>query len=579
MAVLDYVTRVEPFGIQINPKSSAYGAMGNGTNDDTAEILLAIESAKSFGAGLFFPPGNYKISGLLFEDFKGLVVQGSGASLDSLKGTRFIWDGNTTDPALRVFGCRDCIFENFTIVSSSAKPLAIAVQSETRSGSGSTANTYRHIMIQGTDLNGLGRGFKYIAGTGGDANNAENVFQHVNINNYSTYGWDFQHGQSTTHRFYAIGASAAALSTTSAGINSVAGVTYQIYGGNLNGNTEADIIWGGANHGLTLVGVFSETSSRFLKTTVSPSSTAPVTIIGGSWNTTNLHADGRVIDFQQRGPLSIEGWSVVGNPATAAAIYFDAGANGTWNFSLKNCLLTTSLTPTTMFTQDQPNLIENCVFAGASNVLVPFKTNNADSTPSFATLGVGTDGHANPTPAIFLVDGRQRIREGGGVTRYRADYSVNSTGLVVTVYDDTGAVYKSFIVASNTFEVWPGAVQANRVQVDANGNLQLVAATGTVLTPLLQVGGGTSISKIRTYAASLTPAAVAANTSAEETFTVAGLTTADKVTVNGPAPTAGTGIVNARVSAADTLALTFGNFTAGSLTPTSGTYLIVAVRS
>lgn len=76
------------------------------------------------------------------------------------------------------------------------------------------------------------------------------------------------------------------------------------------------------------------------------------------------------------------------------------------------------------------------------------------------------------------------------------------------------------------------------------------------------------------YSASLTPASVAASTSAEQTFAVTGLVTGQGVVVNGPAPTAGTGIVNARVSAANTLALTFGNFTAGALTPAAGTYLI-----
>lgn len=102
----------------------------------------------------------------------------------------------------------------------------------------------------------------------------------------------------------------------------------------------------------------------------------------------------------------------------------------------------------------------------------------------------------------------------------------------------------------------------------------------TSLTPnSITIGGGTAVTKIRVFSQSLTPASVAANISAEEAFTVTGLTTADKVFINGPTTTAGTGIVNARVSGADTLTLAFGNFTAGALTPTSGTYVIVAVRT
>ncbi len=95
-----------------------------------------------------------------------------------------------------------------------------------------------------------------------------------------------------------------------------------------------------------------------------------------------------------------------------------------------------------------------------------------------------------------------------------------------------------------------------------------VTSTGTIIA----TGGLGTV-----YSESLTPASVAADTSAEQTFTVTGLVTGQGVIVNGPAPTAGTGIVNARVSAANTLAITFGNFTAGALTPTSGVYLITQI--
>lgn len=95
----------------------------------------------------------------------------------------------------------------------------------------------------------------------------------------------------------------------------------------------------------------------------------------------------------------------------------------------------------------------------------------------------------------------------------------------------------------------------------------------------LGIGGGTELTKIEVYTATIDPAAVAAATSAEQTFTVTGLTTDDIVVVSKPTATAGVGIVNARVSAADTLALTFMNATAGSIDPASETYTIIAFRS
>lgn len=84
---------------------------------------------------------------------------------------------------------------------------------------------------------------------------------------------------------------------------------------------------------------------------------------------------------------------------------------------------------------------------------------------------------------------------------------------------------------------------------------------------------------IGTISQALSPALVAANTTAEQTFTVPGLKLGDFVGVVKPTNQAGIGVVNARVSAANTLAITFGNFTAGGLTPTAAeVYLISYMR-
>lgn len=76
----------------------------------------------------------------------------------------------------------------------------------------------------------------------------------------------------------------------------------------------------------------------------------------------------------------------------------------------------------------------------------------------------------------------------------------------------------------------------------------------------------------------LTAAAVGANTTAEQTFTVLGLALGDEVQVSKPTTQAGLGIVNARVSAANTLAITFSNNTGGGITPTAGEVYTIAVN-
>ncbi len=67
----------------------------------------------------------------------------------------------------------------------------------------------------------------------------------------------------------------------------------------------------------------------------------------------------------------------------------------------------------------------------------------------------------------------------------------------------------------------------------------------------------------------LSPAIVAANTTAEQTFTVPGLLLGDNVQVSKPTTQAGLGIVNARVSAPNTLAIAFSNNTGAGITPTA----------
>lgn len=76
------------------------------------------------------------------------------------------------------------------------------------------------------------------------------------------------------------------------------------------------------------------------------------------------------------------------------------------------------------------------------------------------------------------------------------------------------------------------------------------------------------------YSATLTPVSVAANTSAEQTFTITGLPAGGQVFVNKPTTTTGLGIGGARISAANTLAINYVNNTAGAITPPSESYKI-----
>jgi hypothetical protein len=101
-------------------------------------------------------------------------------------------------------------------------------------------------------------------------------------------------------------------------------------------------------------------------------------------------------------------------------------------------------------------------------------------------------------------------------------------------------------------------------------------------TTSLTVGASTptAITNIRVYSLTCTPSATsAAIQTSVQSCTGTGLTTADKIVVNGPAPTSLCPLVHARVSGADTLSLHFAVLTAAACTPAGGTYLVVAFRS
>ncbi|NCC41539.1 MAG: hypothetical protein EOM21_19395 [Gammaproteobacteria bacterium] len=77
---------------------------------------------------------------------------------------------------------------------------------------------------------------------------------------------------------------------------------------------------------------------------------------------------------------------------------------------------------------------------------------------------------------------------------------------------------------------------------------------------------------------SFTPAEVATITTAEQDVTVPGVNVGDAVTVSPPGHEAGVVAAAARVTAANTVGITFVNPTAGGVTPTAGDYIFTITR-
>jgi hypothetical protein len=141
--------------------------------------------------------------------------------------------------------------------------------------------------------------------------------------------------------------------------------------------------------------------------------------------------------------------------------------------------------------------------------------------------------------------------------------------------------------------------------VGATAVLHLKAGTATASTAPIKINSGTVMSTAEdgaveyngtkwyttigtdrreilrggTYSPTLTPTAVAANSESIQSFTITGLIVPCSINISPPAAMSGLGIMWSRVSATNTLDVCFRNFTAGSLTPPSGTWRIECARS
>lgn len=199
---------------------------------------------------------------------------------------------------------------------------------------------------------------------------------------------------------------------------------------------------------------------------------------------------------------------------------------------------------------------------------------NAGSSATNGLLGVGTNAQPNTHSYFYYNSASMR----GLVLAPAVNPSSDASNLCPFAVEVAGV--PTFQVAKTRVAVNNGMDLKGYSDNLVTNKWSIAGATGNISTAgSLQIGGGTPITGTVVYSQTITPASVAAATAVEQTFTVTGLTTADKVIVN-PAPTGNSTMVGAaRVSAANTIAIQFSNPTAGALTPGAGTYSIIAIRS
>ncbi len=93
----------------LNVKS--YGAVGNGTTNDTAAFQCAVDAAAAAGGGVILvPAGNYLISGTIYVASHGITIQGMGSHTSVL-----VVPSNTTQDMIRYTHSLSCSIKNLTI--------------------------------------------------------------------------------------------------------------------------------------------------------------------------------------------------------------------------------------------------------------------------------------------------------------------------------------------------------------------------------------------------------------------------------------------------------------------------------
>lgn len=141
-----------------------------------------------------------------------------------------------------------------------------------------------------------------------------------------------------------------------------------------------------------------------------------------------------------------------------------------------------------------------------------------------------------------------------GMTVSVSKPSVNA-GLVVS--------QSARVIAANTVGITFANCTAAAVTPTASETYLFFASVGLRPQPAMEQ-----------ITATLSPASVASETTAEQTFTVAGLASGQPVVVAKASATPGLSIAGARVSALNTLAINFANASAAAITPPSEAYVV-----
>lgn len=183
--------------VWINPRSDVYGAVGDGTTDDTAALQAAINAAGSTsairGAVVWLGDGDYAISSTLLLNKKSVRLVGTGwrSHSNPSSGTCIRWIGSAGTPMVRLQASWGSGLQNLRLIGdSSNKPSAAISMYNLSSDTNGTNYCYsRDIWIGPMSSYDSDSGICFTTGIlfeGDNVNNDTNRFEHFNVRGCTT---------------------------------------------------------------------------------------------------------------------------------------------------------------------------------------------------------------------------------------------------------------------------------------------------------------------------------------------------------------------------------------------------------
>lgn len=252
------LARSPKLGITINSMEPPYNVKGNGTDDDTTALNLALYDAahSATGSGHVLFSGTPKITDSLLAGRDDTFTGVSLGSLNGLIGSSLIWAGATDGVMLKIIKGRfnhihDIFFQNSVGRNSTVAILA--------AGPGIDLQT-AHTHLERCDIRGFGVGFQ----SGDPATNSasdEGYFSKVDFEDCGKGFLANSNFNSVKFHF-----DACTFATSDYGIYSVTGSSISLDGCNGGSNAICDLYVDGGGVVLTIVGWDGEGSKQFLKT-------------------------------------------------------------------------------------------------------------------------------------------------------------------------------------------------------------------------------------------------------------------------------------------------------------------------